>query len=77
MNKRQPLAGEGQVTINTPMWNVPHGHPRKIKHHTERLRKMNKKIYDCLDRCCTNSPMGTRIKVDDETWLIRDTGLTI
>jgi len=56
------------------------------REHAERmiLRKtsaafvrMSNKIGECLDRAVSNSPHGTVLKVDDDTWIIRDTGLTI
>ena len=75
----KPKFGEGQVTINTPLNNVPHNHPRKMQHHIDRFKTMNDKIGKCLDRVVSNSHYGTVLKVDDETWMIKlkDTGPTI
>lgn len=44
---------------------------------SKRVKEMNDKIGDCLDRLVSKSPHGTIVKVDDETWIIKDTGLTI
>jgi hypothetical protein len=43
-------SGEGQVTINTPMKNIPHGHPRKVTHHTDRLWIMSQQIDKAIKR---------------------------
>ena len=74
--RRQPKAGEGQVTINTPLSNVPHNHPRKMQYHIDKFRLMSAQIGHCLDRAVSNSPHGTILKTDKETWVVRDTGLT-
>ena len=44
---------------------------------TKRIDAMSAKILECLNRAASSSPHGTLIKVDDDTWIIRDTGLTI
>lgn len=70
-------AGEGQVTINTPLSNVPHNHPRKMKHHTDRFKAMTRKIDGAIRRVLEGKPYGTRIKFSEDEWLINDRGRMI
>lgn len=44
---------------------------------SKRVDAMIEKIGDCMERMISKSPHGTIVKVDDDTWLIRDTGLTV